>query len=322
MVAIGFSEKKAVLVLYAFAVASGLVALAIRYFSIWSSLVVTVFYLLFVLFFWIYLAKVKVYPEESIISNNGLGVFTPVIVEITYRRRLFEVLLDFILITVAYYTAYFLRFEGSIGNDLHRFLNSLPIVIACQILSFYIMGIYRGVWESTGLRDLIGYIKAVTVGTVLPILILLAIYRFQSFSRAVFAIYWVLMLVLISLSRLSFRLLDEGIRKGNRKGKPALIYGAGVGGQMTMKEIEANRDLGLVLVGFVDDNPRIHGRKIKGYSVLGDQKDLKEIIKKHKVKEIIVSFKENGLAKKKEIRSLCAEMGAEVEVKQMQLILS
>ena len=92
MVAIGFSEKKAVLVLYAFAVASGLVALAIRYFSIWSSLVVTVFYFLFVLFFWIYLAKVKVYPEESIISNNGLGVFTPVIVEITYRRRLFEVL--------------------------------------------------------------------------------------------------------------------------------------------------------------------------------------------------------------------------------------
>ncbi len=322
MVAIGFSEKKAVLVLYAFAVASGLIALSIRYLSIWSSLIVTVFYLLVVLFFWIYLAKVKVYPEESVISNNGLGVFTPVIVEITYRRRLFEVLLDLILITVAYYTAYFLRFEGSIGNDLHRFLNSLPIVIACQILSFYIMGVYRGVWESTGLRDLIGYIKAVTVGTVLPILILLTIYRFQSFSRAVFAIYWVLMLVLISLSRLSFRLLDEGIRKGNKKGKPALIYGAGVGGQMTMKEIEANRDLGLVLVGFIDDNPRIRGSKIKGYPVLGDQKDLKKIIKKHKIKEVIVSFKENGLGKKKEIRSLCANMGAEVEVKQMQLILS
>jgi UDP-GlcNAc:undecaprenyl-phosphate GlcNAc-1-phosphate transferase len=223
---------------------------------------------------------------------------------------------------VAYYTAYFLRFEGSIGKDLHMFLNSLPVVIACQILSFYIMGIYRGVWESTGLRDLIGYIKAVTVGTVLPILILLAIYRFQSFSRAVFAIYWFLMLVLISLSRLSFRLLDEGIRKGNRNGKPALIYGAGVGGQMTMKEIETNRDLGLVLVGFVDDNPRILGRKIKGYSVLGGHKDLNEIIKKYKIKEVIISFKENGLEKKKEIRSLCVNMGAEVEIKQMQLILS
>ena len=322
MVAIGLSERKAVLVLYAFAVASGLIALAIRYFSIWSSLVVTIFYLLFVLFFWIYLAKVKVYPEESIMSNNGLGVLTPVLVEITYRRRLFEVLLDLVLITVAYYTAYFLRFEGSIGQNLHMFLNSLPVVIACQILSFYIMGVYRGVWESTGLRDLIGYIKAVTIGTVLPILILLGIYRFQSFSRAVFAIYWFLMLVLISLSRLSFRMFEEGIRKGERKGKPTLIYGAGVGGQMTLKEIETNQDLGMVLVGFVDDNPRIHGRKIKGYPVFGGQEDLKKIIKKHKIKEVIVSFRESGLEKKKEIRNLCVSMGAEVEVKQMQLILS
>ena len=322
MVAIGFSERKAVLILYAFAVASGLVALAIRYFSVWSSLIVTVFYLLFVLFFWIYLAKVKVYPEQSVISGNGLGVFTPIIVEITYRRRLFEVLLDLVLITVAYYTAYFLRFEGSIGKDLNMFLNSLPIVIACQVLSFYVMGVYRGVWESTGLRDLIGYIKAVTVGTVLPILILLAIYRFQSFSRAVFAIYWIFMLVLISLSRLSFRLLDEGIRKGNKNGKPTLIYGAGVGGQMTMKEIESNSDLGLVLVGFIDDNPRILGSKIKGYPVLGDQQALKKMIKKHNIKEVIVSFKENGLEKKKEIRKLCASMGEEVEVKQMQLLFS
>jgi UDP-GlcNAc:undecaprenyl-phosphate GlcNAc-1-phosphate transferase len=322
MVAIGLSERKAVLVLYAFAVASGLIALAIRYFSIWSSLVVTVFYLLFVLFFWVYLAKVKVYPEESIMSNNGLGVLTPILIEITYRRRLFEVLLDLVLITVAYYTAYFLRFEGSIGQDLHMFLNSLPVVIACQILSFYLMGVYRGVWESTGLRDLIGYIKAVTIGTVLPILILLGIYRFQSFSRAVFAIYWFLMLVLISLSRLSFRMFEEGIRKGERKGKPTLIYGAGVGGQMTLKEIETNQDLGMVPVGFVDDNPRIHGRKIKGYPVFGGQKDLKKIIKKHKIKEVIVSFRESGLEKKKEIRKLCVSMGAEVEVKQMQLILS
>jgi FlaA1/EpsC-like NDP-sugar epimerase len=232
------------------------------------------------------------------------------------------VLLDLVLITVAYYTAYFLRFEGSIGQDLHMFLNSLPVVIACQILSFYLMGVYRGVWESTGLRDLIGYIKAVTIGTVLPILILLGIYRFQSFSRAVFAIYWFLMLVLISLSRLSFRMFEEGIRKGERKGKPTLIYGAGVGGQMTLKEIETNQDLGMVPVGFVDDNPRIHGRKIKGYPVFGGQEDLKKIIKKHKIKEVIVSFRESGLEKKKEIRKLCVSMGAEVEVKQMQLILS
>jgi UDP-GlcNAc:undecaprenyl-phosphate GlcNAc-1-phosphate transferase len=322
MVAIGFSERKAVLVLYVFAAVSGLIALAVNRLTTGTSLVIVVLYLLFILFFWIYLAKVKVYPEKSILSSEEPGSLTPVWVEITYRRRLFEVLLDLVLISVAYYAAYLLRFEGHIGKDLQVFLRSLPIVIACQILCFYLWGIYRGVWESTSVRDLIGYLKAITAGTIMPMLILLFIYRFRSTSRAVFVIYWGLMVILVSLSRLSFRLLDEGIGKGNREGKPTLIYGAGVGGQLATKEIENNRSLGLNLVGFIDDNPRIQQRKIHGYPVLGGQEDLEELIKKHKIKEIIVSFRERGLEKKREIRGLCNKMGVEVEVKQMQMTLS
>jgi UDP-GlcNAc:undecaprenyl-phosphate GlcNAc-1-phosphate transferase len=184
------------------------------------------------------------------------------------------------------------------------------------------MGIYRGVWEKTSLRDLTGYIKAITAGTVMPMLIVVFIYRFQSFSRAVFVIYWILMLILISLSRLSFRLLDEGIRKGTQKGRSTLIYGAGAGGQMALREIETNRDLGLALVGYMDDNPKLHRKKIQGYPVFGGHDDLEEIIKKYDIKKIIVSFKENGAEKKKEIQNLCLKIGAELEVGRMKLIIN
>jgi UDP-GlcNAc:undecaprenyl-phosphate GlcNAc-1-phosphate transferase len=323
MVAIGLSERKAVLVLYGFSLFSGLIALGTNYVSIGTSLAVIAFYLLFVLFFWIYLAKVKVYPGESILSAKGRrGDITPILIEITYRRRLFEVFLDLVLVTVAYYSSYLLRFEGNIGPDFSVFIRSLPVMIACQILCFYIFGVYRSVWESMSLRDVNVYIKSITAGTVMTVLILLFIYRFYGISRTVFVIYWFFMLVLVLLSRFSFRMLDEGMRKGTQKGKPTLIYGAGVGGQMAVKEIEINRDLGLMVVGFMDDNPRIHRRKIHGYPVFGGQKDLKKIIQKHQIKEIVVSFKKNGMEKKKEIRSLCIGMGAEVEVRQMRLIIS
>lgn len=326
MVAIGFSERKAVLVLYGFSMASGLIALAINYFSIGISLVFIVLYLLFIVFFWIYLARVKVYPEDSVLSNNGLGAFTPILVQITYRRRIFEVILDFILVTIAYYSAYLLRFEGPvyylIGPDFSFFLKSLPIMLACQVFCFHIMGVYRGNWESTGLSDLIDYIKAITAGTVLAMLILLFIYRFYYFSRAVFIIYWILMLVLVSLSRLSFRLVDEGIKRGKQKGKPALIYGAGAGGQMLVKEIEKNRTLALVVVGFIDDNPRKHDRKIMGYPVLGGKEDLEEIIRKNNIQEVIVSFKQNGEGKKRDVKNLCRRLDPEVEVKQMKVVIS
>ncbi len=321
MVAIGFSERKAVLILYAFSVVSGLIALAIERFSIGISLVVIIFYLLLVLFFWIHLAKVKVYPEESILSQADRGGFTPILIEITYKKRLLEVLLDSVLITVAYYTAYLLRFEGVIGPNFGFFLKSLPIMIASQIFWFYIMGIYRGVWESTSLRDLTDYIKAITGGTVMPMLVLLFVYRFYSFSRAVFVIYWVLMLLLLSLSRLSFRLIEEGITKRHQEGKPTLIYGAGMGGQMAMREIETNRDLGLALVGFIDDNPRKQRGRIMGYPVFGGLGGLEAVIRKHNIQEIIVSFKQNGEERRKEVKNLCRKLGVEVEVKQMRLVI-
>jgi len=321
MVAIGFSEKRAVLMLYAFSAISGVIALAIGRLSTGISLVVIALYLLFILFFWIYLAKVKVYQESSILSDDASGVVTPILVDITYKRRLFEVLLDLVLITVAYYASYLLRFEGELGGNFDFFLKSLPILIACQIFWFYVLGVYRGVWENTGIRDLIGYIKGITAATVMAILILLFVYRFISFSRAVFVSYWGLMLIFVSLSRLSFRLLDEGIRKDNQKGLPTLIYGAGVGGQMVIKEIETNKDLGLAVVGFIDDNPRIHRRRIKGYPVLGGRGDLKEIVKKHEIRKIIVSFRANGIERKKEIEAICLRSGAEVEVNQMKLMI-
>ncbi len=322
LVAVGFSERRAVMILYVFSILSGVIALSITRLGTGVSLVIIALYLLLILFFWIYLAKVRVYPEETMASDGETGVFTPVLIKITYRRRLFEVLLDLVLITVAYYTAYLLRFEGDPGLNFDFFLRSLPIVIACQILAFYVFAVYRGVWEKTSLRDLVGYIKAITAGSIVPMLILLFAYRFYSFSRAVFVIYWGLMLILVSLSRLSFRLLDEGVRKTNPKGQPVLIYGAGLGGQMALREIETNRELGLMAVGFMDDNPGIKRRKIRGYPVFGGEEDLEKIVKKYLVKQIIVSFKEDSHKKKKVLTTLCRDMGMQVDVKEMKLVIS
>ena len=319
LVAIGFSEKKAVLILYAFSVTSGLMALLINRLTAGTAIVIVILYLLFILFFWIYLARVKVYSEKPIIDYEGARGITTILLQITYRRRVFEVLLDLVLITVAYYTGYLLRFEGAIGPNFDFFLNSLPVVIACQILFFYIFGVYRGVWEDTSIRDLIVYGKAITAGTVVPILILLFMYRFHSFSRAVFVIYWGLMILMVSLSRLSFRLLDEGIRKGNRVGNRVLVYGAGLGGQMTMREIETNKGLEMILAGFMDDNPSLKKRKIRGYPVFGGMADLREVIEKRQIKEIIISFREKSAEKKTEIRNLCNDMGIDVKIKEMKL---
>ena len=320
LVAVGFSERKAVMVLYGFSIASGALALVMRWLSPYVGLVILGIYLLFVAFFWIYLGKIRVYEEDSILSRKE-GI-TPVLVEVTYRRRLLEVLLDFVLVSLAYYAAYLLRFEGNLRGNFDMFLKSLPIIIAAQIISSYFFGIYKGVWESTGINDLINYGKAVTSATVLTILVLLGLYRFSGFSRAVFVIYWVLMILFMSVSRLSFRLLDEGIQRRNRKGKKALIYGAGMGGQLTLREIECNKALGLRAVGFIDDNKALHGRRIRGYPVLGGSEDLLRIVNKYGIDQVVVSFKENGEERKRQVEELCKRINENIKVTRMKLVIS
>jgi UDP-GlcNAc:undecaprenyl-phosphate/decaprenyl-phosphate GlcNAc-1-phosphate transferase len=319
LVAIGFSERKAVFVLYAFSALSGLIALSLPRLRPGVGVVSVLLYLLFVMFFWIYLAKVKVYEEDSILSGQTSRLLTPILVEITYKRRLLEVFLDFMLISIAYYLAYLLRFEWEPGENFPRFMKTLPVVIACQIFCFYVFGVYRGVWERTGLSDLLAYIKAISAGTVCSILFILFLDRFQGYSRTVFVIYWVFLLVFISLSRLSFRLLDEGIKKRHQVGRTTLIYGAGRGGQMAVEEIENNSTLGLALLGFIDDNPMIQGRKIKGYNVFGGLQEMERVIRKYRVQEVIISFKGRCTDRKRDVQNLCKRIGGDIEVKQIEV---
>lgn len=91
---------------------------------------------------------------------------------------------------------------------------------------------------------------------------------------------------------------------------------------MALREIETNRELGLMAVGFMDDNPGIKRRKIRGYPVFGGEEDLEKIVKKYLVKQIIVSFKEDSHKKKKVLTTLCRDMGVQVDVKEMKLVIS
>ncbi len=322
MVAIGFSEKKAVIVLYLFAVISGLLALAIYPLDMGISVVIITLYLILVLLFWIYLANVEVYSQTPDSIEKPSTTVLPVWVKTGYGQALFPILADLIFITVAYYTSYLLRFGGEIGLNFNFFLKSLPILFACQIFCLYSFGVYKRLWWGSRLGDIAVYVKGVTGGTVMAVLVILMIYRFQGFSRAVFITYWGVMLILMSFSRFFFRILDDWVSRESRAGNPTLIYGAGVGGQMLVREIETNSELGLSLVGFLDDNPSKKGKKIHGYSVFGGAGQLVEIAEKYNVKEIVISFKIDSDEKKKEISRVCHQMGIDVAVSQMRLIIN
>ncbi len=210
LVALGLSERSAVLMLYGFAIVAGAISLSISHLPTAQGVALISLFSLLLVLIGVYLAKVKVYEEQDealALQNNAAHAF---LLDISYKRRVFEVILDALLITLAYYAAYLIQipqFERS--ADWDTFVKSLPILIVMKLGAFLVVGVYRGIWRYTGVKDLVTFSKGVVLGSALSVLTILLLYRFQGFSRAVFVLDSVFLLIALAGSRMAFRLFRQ-----------------------------------------------------------------------------------------------------------------
>jgi UDP-GlcNAc:undecaprenyl-phosphate/decaprenyl-phosphate GlcNAc-1-phosphate transferase len=293
LVALGMSERRATLLLYLFAALSGALALAVRQMAIWGALALIVGFALSVLFIGLYVGKVGFY-EQGRPSNQGAvsGTLVDPFGNFSHRRRIVEILLDTVLVALAYYSAYLLRFDGDMpGQQIAIFIRTLPPLVAIQILSFLIGGVYKGIWRYAGVGELARLAIAVFIGSTICGLAVLFFYEFHGPSRAVFILNGVLLFVFVGASRLSFRLiaaLIAGQIQPAPDARPVLIYGAGDRGEILIRELLNNPAYCYQPVGFIDDDARKTGRLLRGYRIFSSD-DLPGLISSHGVSEVLVS---------------------------------
>jgi UDP-GlcNAc:undecaprenyl-phosphate GlcNAc-1-phosphate transferase len=270
-----------------FAVCSGLLALTVRWLETTFVLALVPVFALVVMFLGLYLGQVRVYADGE--RHDGLRIINA-IADFTYKRRVLEVMLDTLLIALAYYGAFVLRWDGGLPDEqLHIFLKTLPLVIIIQIAIFLFGGVYRGLWRYVGINDLLIITRAVVAGAAASTILVFLMYRFRGPSRAVALLDLLLLLVFVSVSRLSFRMLRSLIvGRANTDAKPVLIYGAGDGGELLIREILNNPDHGYAPVGFIDDDDRKTGKKIHGYRIF-DSDELPSLIRAHGISEVLIS---------------------------------
>ncbi len=309
LVALGLSERNAVLLLYGLAILAGSISIFVRELAPTQSIALILMFTLLLTFIGVYLSKVKVYEEQqeelALQNQAAFGFF----LNLSHKRRIFEVGLDAILIGLANYAAYILIFGAFENSETWSlFIKSLPILIVLKLFAFLAMGVYRGIWRYTSVRDLVTFFKAVVLGSVFSVLTLVLIYRFESFSRAVFIVDAVLLLLALSGSRMAFRffrqLLPTMTSGDERK---VLIYGAGDGGEMVLRELENNPDWHYTPIGFLDDDPLKKGKVIHGLKVHGGNGSLKEICRENQVQEILLSFRKVSPERLQEVKKVCRE---------------
>ncbi len=286
LVALGLPEPTAVAVLWILAVCGGSIFILLRARGQGFGGVVALTFLIAMVIFAVYLANIRVYEDKP--APQAEGKVTPLVFDFMYKRRVAEVLLDLFLIPLAYYSAYRLRFEGgSFTLNYPSFLHSLPVVVAIQLLSLFIVGGYRGTWRYFGIMDAVVFTKGVGLGIAGSIMVMVFAYNFANYSRAVFVIYGALLLLLLAGTRASFRLVGEFVSRRLAAGQRCVIYGTHGASLATIREAFGQHPFRLL--GFVEDDPVRSNARVGGYAVIGDYGRLLEMIEAHEVQCVVLN---------------------------------
>lgn len=317
LVAFGLSERRAVLVLYSLALGAGVMGALIESLDYTLSLVLIPVIVLSAALLAAYLGRLKVVGAPR--AGDPLrrtGPLTTIMVELTYKRRMLELALDFFIIIIAYYLAFLVQ-AGFILDETSTdlLLLSLPAALGAGYLSNYLFRVYQGVWEYIGIHDLTRFAGA-AFGSALLCGGTLWVYAPDALFPSALFLFGIFFLVGLAGSRSSFKVLDQvlgrarGRKHPERKETPVLLYGAGDFGEIALRWILQNNKLGYHVVGIVDADPYKWGRKIHGVDVLGSPEKIETLLNERDIQGVILAADGENLAP---TLALCRKRGVWIQ---------
>ncbi len=172
------------------------------------------------------------------------------------------------------------------------FAQSVGFVIALKLIVFYAFGMYQKWWRYVSGRDFLQIVRAVTVSSAILVVAFTVLRPFaHNLPRSVAVMDFLLTLMLITGARLAVRLIVERPSRSSRVPKSeVLVVGAGSGGQMVVRELQLNPDIGVSAIGFVDDDPRKRGMRMLGLKVLGSTKQIETILDETRPDEVVIAI--------------------------------
>lgn len=308
LVAMGLPERKAVLLLYGLSLLAGGIALAASFVGFLAGISISIILMLVFVALGLVLSEIRVY--EQLPASNGITVLP----EPFWNKRWIAVMfLDVVLVSIAYVGGHLLRYEGQLPVAVaDGVVMTLPLVVAAKMAGLYLAGVYRGSWRYAGGLDYLRVAQGVTVGSLAAVVGLFLWTRLAGFSRAALLLDWMLSLMLIAGSRLSLSLTREYLASQAENGRRALIFGAGRGGMLLLRELRQNALLGYHPVGFVDDDPAKRGTIIQGLAVLGSREDLPHLVRRHRIDEVLLAIPSSSSELADQLAGICTEAGVKV----------
>lgn len=227
------------------------------------------------------------------IMYRSLPQVARTILNIGYRRPLVNMALDGVVISAAYFTTFVIYWNFHVTYGVaHVLLLELRWILVCGWIGCLAAGVYKGIWRYTGPSDIFRYVKAALITVVLVKLI--SFWHPIMMSRQLLAVFAILLVNLIAVSRISFRMLREGLLRLGGSGSRVLIVGTGANAVLAAEGLVSGQHGAYRLVGFIGDDSFKWGRLIVGRPVLGALSDIEHVYEHNQFDQIVIAA-ESGL---------------------------
>jgi FlaA1/EpsC-like NDP-sugar epimerase len=202
------------------------------------------------------------------------------------------------MVALAWMLAIIIRYDLPLLPHVEAvFWQVLPIVVIVQNFVLWYGGLYRGIWRFTSMPDLATILRAAIFGTLAIVLVLVLFNRLELIPRSSLLLYPCLLIFSLGMPRLLYRLWYEHsfnpfkfLLSRKTDHQRVLVLGAGTSGDMLVRDMLRSYNCGYLPVGFLDDQPRLHGGKLQGVPVLGGIDKLSETVESLQVDVVVIAM--------------------------------
>ena len=220
---------------------------------------------------------------------------------------------DFSAVIFSWILAYALRFNFSVpGEHAENILRALPPLLLISTLSFYFIGLYRGVWRFASVTDLKRIITSVFLASFISIAFFYIRKEIGMIPRSILIIYPLLLILIMGGSRFVYRAIKEKQLYGSKAGigQPVVIIGSGQSAIALAKELNLSSDWSVA--GILNNDKSLLGRELAGTRILGSINELPKLKEKLSIHKIIIASDEISHNERRKIIELASSLGIKV----------
>ncbi|HSU17083.1 nucleoside-diphosphate sugar epimerase/dehydratase [Longimicrobium sp.] len=232
-------------------------------------------------------------------------------------RRVASVIGHLLLIPLGYLAAFALRFDLPLPRGVWpMYWATLLYLLPIRMGLFLGFGLHRGWWRHAGISDLVALLKAVTLSSGIFLAGLYVLGQLAGFPRSILLLDWGVAMMVFGGGRLVVRTLREGalIGWGAASGTPAVIIGAGEGGERLIRQCRRTDDGGLRPVALVDDDPGKIGMSLHGVPVVGPTDDLQKVVKRSGARLVVIAIPSATRAEMQRLVQQCIATNVEFKI--------